>query len=160
MDSLLQLSTIACEAERLNERSISSDSTCSNESTLTFSIPQINNKEISSSRCQPPTGINKKPCDQIQENDRKAIKDKLRTALVKKAPAYDDLLDLCVALSEEHIYEEAPSKLDYYKSGISCVKKIFEKSAELHAAPEPVLKVAPSVEESGPRVVKRAKTLH
>jgi hypothetical protein len=105
-----------------------------------------------------------RPCDQIQATDREAIAEKIRSAFYKKTESYDDLISLCVALTESQIYNDAPSKLDYYKQGITYVKKIFDKSAELHALPVEDTNTAKpdgvASEDPAPRVVKRAKTQH
>lgn len=55
----------------------------------------------------------------------------MKNALRKKAQSYDELLELCCALTEEQLHETSPSKLDYYKAGITHVKKIFDKSNEI-----------------------------
>lgn len=112
------------------------------------------------------------PCEQILLTDRTAIQDKIRTAYAKKASDYDSLLNLCVAVTEDRIYREAPSKLDYYKQGIALVKTVFDKSAELrnrnasnnNLEAMDTTNAAKPIETSSsdepPRVLKRAKTQH
>eukprot|EP01031_Cornospumella_fuschlensis_P027290 gene27290-32962_t len=170
MDSLLHLSNVACEAERLSEGTPSCDSSsCSSDSTQSAqSSPK--DLPIPPPRCttSPTNAIKKKlPCEQILTNDRTAIQDKIRTAYTKKASDYDSLLNLCVAVTEDRIYHEAPSKLDYYKQGIALVKTVFDKSAELRSssnnleALETAAKpVEASSSEEAPRALKRAKTQH
>lgn len=99
--------------------------------------------------------------DAISLSDRTAVKEKIKTAMRKKATNYDDLLEISGALAEEHVFAEALSKLDYYKSGISTCKKIFEignaqvATNEVHDS-----KAESNSDENGPRPVKRAKTQH
>ena len=76
-------------------------------------------------------------------------------------------------VEEEQVYESAPSKLDYYKNGIRCVKRVFDKSIEIKAksvAPMEslpstdkveVLETTATTDENGNEIlVKRAKTRH
>jgi hypothetical protein len=191
MDSLLQLSAIACEQERLNEM-ISISSSEISSSTLTTSSPSENIspplKDPPIARCFPHPGSSLKryflnilfillmnfnffpffpclchrPSDQVQDTDRSAIREKIRSAFAKKAQTYEELLNLCVSLTEDQIFNEAPSKLDYYKQGISMVKKVFDKSALLQTNPnEEICKLSRATSSDDlPRVVKRAKTQH
>lgn len=101
-----------------------------------------------------------RPCDQILETDRKAIREKIQNALRKRASSYDELLALSVGLAEDQLYYEAPSKLDYYKQGIMLVKKVFDKSTELCAEVDAKQQEAGASIEGTPRLVKRAKTQH
>lgn len=72
-----------------------------------------------------------------------------------------------MSVTEDSIYREAPSKLDYYKQGIALVKTVFDKSAELRnsssnleAMDTSTKPVETSSSEEPPRVLKRAKTQH
>lgn len=38
-------------------------------------------------------------------------------AYERKAPTYEDLLELTCAIEEEFVFAAAPSRLDYFKSG-------------------------------------------
>jgi hypothetical protein len=75
---------------------------------------------------------------------------------------------LCVAVTEDRIYNEAPTKLDYYKQGISFVKGVFDKSSELNNSSSNLQALENASEknessssaEEQPRVPKRAKTAH
>ena len=92
-------------------------------------------------------------------SDREAIRDKIKMAYRKKAESFDELLDLCSALTEQHIYENVPTKLDYYKNGISCCKKIFDLGNELNDQNSSANKAGPSTDDV-PKLVKRTKTQH
>lgn len=66
-------------------------------------------------------------------------------------------------MNEEQVYKSAPSKLDYYKSGIQCVKSVFEEKIKIDCG----IKVDESSKDekeesdSAPtRSLKRAKTQH
>lgn len=64
--------------------------------------------------------------NQISKEERQFITDKIRTAYQRKTPSYDELLDICCAIEEEHVFLIAPSKLDYFKSGVQYEKRIVE----------------------------------
>ena len=91
-------------------------------------------------------------------SDRETIREKIKMAYRKKAESYDELLDLCSALTEQHILDAAPTKLDYYKNGISCCKKIFDLGNELNDQNSNAKTTDPSGE--APKGVKRTKTQH
>lgn len=62
---------------------------------------------------------------------------------------------------EGDVFTNAPSKLDYYKAGISCCKRVFDASNAQAAALEQGSKSAQEQsEDAAPRAVKRAKTQH
>lgn len=99
-------------------------------------------------------------------NDRKIIREKIKIAYKKKATTYDALLELCSTYAEDQVYENAPTKLDYYKNGISCCKTIFDLSNQINSASDSEQKAGPSADTPGgtsedvPRGLKRAKTQH
>jgi hypothetical protein len=100
----------------------------------------------------------------ITINDRKIIRDKIKIAYKKKASTFEELLELCSHYAEDQVYDKAPTKLDYYKNGISCCKTIFELSDHMNA-PVSAEKTASTIDNSGggeevPRGLKRAKTQH
>lgn len=63
--------------------------------------------------------------------ERQFIREKMKEAYRKNIPDYEELLDTCAAMEEEFIYLSAPSRLDYFKSGIQYDKKILEKKRQL-----------------------------
>jgi hypothetical protein len=68
-------------------------------------------------------------------------------------------LDLCSRVVEEQAFEAALSKLDYYKAGISCCKRIFEKSNTQNVLSVDIKSVSEQSEDT-PKPLKRAKTEH
>ncbi len=100
--------------------------------------------------------LNRPTATIIHESDREAIRTKILSALRKRVVSYDEMLELCSSFAEECVYSTAPSKLDYYKKSILCVKRIFDRNTE------PTKHVEGDEEycdEAG-RVMKRAKTHH
>lgn len=101
----------------------------------------------------------------IADGDRCSVREKIKSAFRKKAETYDELLELSAHVVEEHVLENAPSKLDYYKAGIACCKRVFEIS---NAHENNVTNNSTCVDgkgtsengEDGPKPVKRAKTQH
>ncbi len=192
MDHLLQLSTVACQAERLDDPSSpasvispsSSASSSSREDTNdpipTLSAPVIGatgsrelkqtiKRLVISVFCKSVHNILLyqiifSSAETILPNDRKIIREKIKIAYKKKAVTYDALLDLCSSYAEDQVHAQAPTKLDYYKNGISCCKTIFELSNQSNSLIENDKGncsngEAPSAEEV-PRGLKRAKTQH
>ena len=68
---------------------------------------------------------------QLTVEERKFIRDKVKSAYKKKAPTYDDLLDVCSAIEEELLFSVAPSRLDYFKSGVQFEKRVAEKLTQI-----------------------------
>lgn len=99
--------------------------------------------------------------DSIGDSDRSAIREKIKSAFRKKAETYDELLELSSSVIEEQVMSNAPSKLDFYKAGISCCKRIFEISnANNSTVSQTDDKTNGDNDENGPKPVKRAKTQH
>jgi hypothetical protein len=65
--------------------------------------------------------------------ERKYIRDKIRAAYQRKAPSYEELLEACCAIEEEYVYIMAPSRLDYFKSGVQYEKRVAEKLSALRS---------------------------
>jgi hypothetical protein len=85
----------------------------------------------------------------------------MKTAYRKKASSYEELIELCTLVDEEQIFKSAPSKLDYYKNGIHCVKTIFEKKSQIDSGlQETDLKKPLEDTDAAPKSLKRAKTQH
>jgi hypothetical protein len=101
-------------------------------------------------------------CDGVSENDRVSIREKIKNAFKKKSNEnYDELLELCSTLTEENVYSSVPSRLDYYKKGVSEVKRIFEKAEEIKTVHrENAAKSESDQSEEGQKSLKRAKTQH
>jgi hypothetical protein len=100
----------------------------------------------------------------VAESDRVAVREKIKSAFKKKTETYEHLLELSSQLIEENVISNAPSKLDYYKSGIACCKRIFEISNSSQGAGESSSAVSEGKgnegEDGGPKPVKRVKTQH
>jgi hypothetical protein len=92
--------------------------------------------------------------------ERQFITKKIRTAYQRKAPTYEELLDACCAIEEEFVFMVAPSRLDYFKSGVQYEKRIVGKICGLRrSATSASADEAAPVDESS-RGIKRAKTQH
>jgi len=63
--------------------------------------------------------------------ERTYIRDKIKTAYERKAPSYEDLLELTCAIEEEFVFAAAPSRLDYFKSGVQFEKRVSEKQVQM-----------------------------
>ena len=50
--------------------------------------------------------------------ERSYIRDKIKAAYARKASTFEELLELTSAIEEEFVFAGAPSRLDYFKSGI------------------------------------------
>lgn len=99
----------------------------------------------------------------VLPSDRNAIREKVKGAFRKRAADYEELLGLCSTITEELVYERAPSKLDYYKNGVQCVKKIFDKKAASVVSNADATAGKDEVttdDTDAPKAVKRAKTQH
>lgn len=97
---------------------------------------------------------------QLTQEERNFITEKIRTAYQRKTPSYDELLDICCAIEEEHVFSVAPSKLDYFKSGVQYEKKIVETIQSRRRCISSKSEVEISQTDDSVKNVKRAKTLH
>ena len=88
----------------------------------------------------------------ITIEERKGIRERIKTAYQKKAPTYEELLDVCSAIEEEFLFTSVPSRLDYFKSGVQYEKRILEKQSALRSSSE--------TNEQQTSSAKRAKTDH
>mmetsp|Transcript_31479 Transcript_31479/g.34404 ORF Transcript_31479/g.34404 Transcript_31479/m.34404 type:complete len:165 (-) Transcript_31479:465-959(-) len=164
MNHLEKLSDVACQAERLSETQLSSSSSHPERKIDTSSIESSSTPQSVSPSCSSSSSSSNAPsrnpsCDAISDNDRCSIRDKIKNAFRKRSnESYEDLLELCTNLAEESVFYHAPSRLDYYKSGIQEVKRIFEKADEIKT----ICKNGKSTEntEEGQRSLKRLKTQH
>jgi hypothetical protein len=59
--------------------------------------------------------------------ERSYIRDKIRTAYERKVNSFEDLLELTCAIEEEFVFASAPSRLDYFKSGLK-ITRLFHNS--------------------------------
>lgn len=99
--------------------------------------------------------------EQITVEERQFITKKIQAAYQRKTPSYESLLETCSAMEEEFVFQVAPSRLDYFKSGVQYEKKIVEKlftNRQNASAPSP-REVSNETDESS-RGLKRAKTQH
>lgn len=93
--------------------------------------------------------------------ERLNIREKIKAAYKRKAANYEDLLETCAAIEEELVFISAPSRLDYFKSGVQFEKRIAEKQQQLRNGP--VMSSdhdSPSESDTAPKTLKRAKTQH
>jgi hypothetical protein len=101
---------------------------------------------------------------QITADERRYIRDKIKAAYMKKmANSFEDLLETCAAIEEELVFSSAPSRLDYFKSGVQFEKRVAEKRCEMKNALMAVqsTSVESSISDSDqPKPIKRAKTNH
>ena len=70
---------------------------------------------------------------------------------------FDQLLDTCAAIEEEMLFSSAPSRLDYFKSGVQYEKRVGEKKVQLKKYENN--DDLDSIDDV-PRGIKRAKTNH
>mmetsp|Transcript_1025 Transcript_1025/g.1789 ORF Transcript_1025/g.1789 Transcript_1025/m.1789 type:complete len:98 (+) Transcript_1025:418-711(+) len=49
--------------------------------------------------------------------------------------SYDELLETCCAIEEELVFASAPSRLDYFKTGMQFDKRVAEKRKQLTEGP-------------------------
>ena len=116
--------------------------------------PSINSNFDYRSRC---------PSDwssQMTSEERQFITKKIRTAYQRKAPTYDELLDACCAIEEEFVFMVAPSRLDYFKSGVQYEKRIVGKICCLRRSAAASSAEPAVVVDEVSRGIKRAKTQH
>ncbi|CAM9297653.1 unnamed protein product [Choristocarpus tenellus] len=64
--------------------------------------------------------------------ERQHIRQKIRQAYVQTCPTYQELLGCVVAIEEEFLHISAPSRLDYFKSGVQYDKRVIKKRKELN----------------------------
>lgn len=66
-----------------------------------------------------------------QVEERQFIREKIKESYRKTTSTYEELLETAAALEEEFVYLSAPSRLDYFKSGIQYDKRIMEKRRQV-----------------------------
>jgi len=97
----------------------------------------------------------------ITADERRYIRDKIKAAYMKKANSFEDLLETCAAIEEELVFSSAPSRLDYFKSGVQFEKRVSEKRCELKNSSQTVPTASIETSENDqPKPIKRAKTNH
>jgi acyl-CoA reductase-like NAD-dependent aldehyde dehydrogenase len=72
---------------------------------------------------------------QITLEERQSIREKIKDGYSKRALTYEELLAACSAIEEELLFVAAPSRLDYFKSGVQYDKRIAEKLMQMEANP-------------------------
>lgn len=92
--------------------------------------------------------------------ERQFITKKIRVAYQRKAPTYEELLDACCAIEEEFVFMVAPSRLDYFKSGVQYEKRIVGKICSLRRPAPRDPQDDMIVADEATRGIKRAKTQH
>jgi hypothetical protein len=101
----------------------------------------------------------------ISVEERTFIRDKIRSAYSRKHETYEELLDSCSAIDEELLFSNAPSRLDYFKSGVQFEKRVIEKKNQLtHGIlSNPLISTDTNTIENNnqeTKQIKRAKTGH
>ena len=61
----------------------------------------------------------------ITLEERRYIREKIKSAYQMKASSYEELLELTCAIEEEFVFASAPSRLDYFKSGTCLIIGLF-----------------------------------
>lgn len=69
-------------------------------------------------------------CRLITLEERRYIREKIKAAYQSKTKTFEELLELSCAIEEEFVFASAPSRLDYFKSGISTFKSIMTVNCE------------------------------
>ena len=68
---------------------------------------------------------------QVTLEERLFIREKIKTAYRKRVQTFEDLIDTCSAIDEELMFAAAPSRLDYFKSGVYFEKRVADKVAQV-----------------------------
>ena len=63
--------------------------------------------------------------------ERLAVRNKINNAYTGSCKTYEELLDTVVAIEEELLYISAPSRLDYFKSGLEFESRVGLKRKQL-----------------------------
>ena len=92
--------------------------------------------------------------------ERQFITKKIKAAYKRKALTYEELLDTCCAIEEEFVFMVAPSRLDYFKSGVQFEKRIVGKISALRKSVTETSNEEPGSIDESARGVKRMKTQH
>ena len=71
--------------------------------------------------------------------ERQSVRMKIRKAYVQRCPTYAELLAAAAAVEEELLFVNAPSRLDYFKSGFFFSEQIANKRKEIECAAANVL---------------------
>lgn len=141
------------------------DDSCSGKKEEVTSTETSSKYPSSASICRPQTvpclsSSSREWTKHITSDERKYIREKIKAAYLKKmANSFDDLLETCAAIEEELVFAAAPSRLDYFKSGVQFEKRVAEKRCELKNSVSPVV-ASSSVDSDQPKPIKRAKTNH
>jgi predicted ATPase len=65
--------------------------------------------------------------------ERKFIREKIRSAYKRKMESLEQLLETCAAIEEELLLAAAPSRLDYFKAGVHFERRVVDKVSQLQA---------------------------
>lgn len=66
--------------------------------------------------------------------ERQSVRMKIRAAYAERCPTYAELLAAAVAVEEELLFVNAPSRLDYFKSGFLFSDRVANKRKEIDCA--------------------------
>ncbi|CAE7521167.1 unnamed protein product, partial [Symbiodinium microadriaticum] len=62
--------------------------------------------------------------------ERQMIRQKISAGYEGRAKTYEELLKICSAIEEELVFISAPSRLDYFKTGLQFDKRVTEKQRQ------------------------------
>lgn len=160
MGSLEELSAVACKLtdmrNDIDDKCISDEASLMKKFHVRSSGSHTSNMYVnpSSSRCQDWSR-------QITLEERQYIRDKIRAAYIKKMEnSFEDLLETCAAIEEELIFSSAPSRLDYFKSGVQFERRVAEKRCQLKNPSLDITSGGLEANDDVPKPIKRAKTNH
>ena len=85
-----------------------------------IAMPRLTSQSSSGARMPPP--VDWRTFLTIEE--RLAVRNKINNAYTSSCKTYEELLDTVVAIEEELLYISAPSRLDYFKSGLEFENRV------------------------------------
>jgi hypothetical protein len=66
--------------------------------------------------------------------ERLAVRGRINEAYVTSCTTYEQLMETVMAIEEELMYLSAPSRLDYFKSGLQFDGRVMNKRKQLESA--------------------------
>jgi hypothetical protein len=67
----------------------------------------------------------------VKAEERNCVRDRIRSSYTSKNFSKEQLIEICCHIEEELLFASAPSRLDYFKSGVNYDKRILQKCNEL-----------------------------
>ena len=132
-----------------------------NEDTSVSVVGALSRQTSGSLTVQTPRALSADWSRQITLEERHCIREKIKSAYNKKfSGSYEDLLETCAAIEEELVFAGAPSRLDYFKSGVQYEKRINEKVSQLRNGFTTSSLGVGTPSDTDLKIIKRAKTTH